>query len=367
MIRSDQQKKTTDFGVLFNRALEDRMTDAQAQQLKSAMLDAYRNVASKQLSGGDPRLPMEENIYGSFLSAVNKLILKPMIPIIIAIALIVTGTGTAIAADQAKPGDTLYPVDRAIEHVSYNFAVSEASKADMLVQFAAEREKEHAALIIAGRTKDALHATEDTKQALQKAAEVIERVQAEHQESNQTQAAQSLNSVEEKLNEIQNRFTERQREEVKNRVKNALGEVEAEATIRNGQTTVKLKYNGQEFRYTLSTTDINSIIASVQERTGLSSADVKALLKTDTEDTDTASDEAENLINTNTVNTNLNANTNPTNVNANKNLNYEYNNNYNYSYNGNTNGSESQEEPADNSNNGQGDQNQNRNRNEAGD
>lgn len=345
--------------------MDDRLTDDQVQRMKGTVLAAYRQTQSGSAPRAVSRPPMEEGVYGTKRSLLNKLILKPMIPIIIAIALVLSGAGTAFAADQAKPGDALYPLDRAIERVTYNFAISDTAKANMLTKFAAERENEQTALVAEGRTEDARQAAEDTKQALENAITVIDRVQAKHEENNQTQAAQTLTNVEEKLQEIQNRFTERQREEVKNKVKNALGEVKIEATTTNGQTVVNLKYNGQEVHYTLDTTDINAIIASIQDRTGMNADDIKTLLKLQSEDTNT-SDETEDTA-TNSASINANTNGSSDNENQNKNLNYEHNSNNNYTYNGNVNQDGGSDDHPGNDNASQGEQRQEQNQNESDD
>lgn len=50
--------------------------------------------------------------------------------------------GTAFASGNAKPGDILYPVKRAVEQVRLNLAVSDTTKAELQAQFAQERLKE---------------------------------------------------------------------------------------------------------------------------------------------------------------------------------------------------------------------------------
>ncbi|MFA5051851.1 MAG: DUF5667 domain-containing protein [Patescibacteria group bacterium] len=371
MNKPTNHKKPTDFGVLFKHSLDDQLPQTKVKRLKNTVLVAFRQ------SQIDTSPHATEEKFIKNRSFFNKLILRPMIPVIIAIALIITGTGTAIAADQAKPGDALYPVDRAIERVTYNFAFSDTSKANMLVKFAAERENEQKNLTEAGRIADAQQASVDTKQALQNAAEVIARVQEENQESSQTRAGQALNTVEEKLLELQNRFTERQREEVKNRVKNAVGEVEIEATTKNGQTTVIIKFHSQEIRYTLNTTDNDAIIASVQERTGLGTDDIRALIRVTADDSSTADTETDDTPGSEETPANINTDTNTPNLtNQNNNLNYEHNynsnynngvnNDFNYNFNGNT-SSGSQNADQGSSANGQDDQDQNRNINESGD
>ncbi len=290
-----------------NQPKKTNLSELLPQALGDSLESSAKIIMKERIMATKPRPhPLgEESIYGATMPFYKKLFMQPTLAVMLAVIIILAGAGTAIAADHAKPGDSLYPVDRALEQVAYNFSLSDTAKADMLVKFADEREEEQAALAQTNRTQDAEQASHETEQALQNATEVIDRVQAEHGEDDKSRSAETLSKVEEKLNEIQNRYTERHREEVKDRVKNALGEVEIEATIKNGQATVKLHYNGQEIKYALDTADINAIIASVQQRTNLSADDIRALLKIETEDE--SSDDSHQSTNANTnaaINTN---------------------------------------------------------------
>ncbi len=61
-----------------------------------------------------------------------------MIPLIVAIAVLLSAGGTVAASDGARPGDLLFPVDRAVEDMRLSLA-SEKDKADLRVKFADER------------------------------------------------------------------------------------------------------------------------------------------------------------------------------------------------------------------------------------
>lgn len=63
---------------------------------------------------------------------------KSMIPLVIAIAVLLGASGTVAASDAARPGDVLFPVDRAIENVRLTLA-SEKGKADLRIKYAEER------------------------------------------------------------------------------------------------------------------------------------------------------------------------------------------------------------------------------------
>ncbi len=61
-----------------------------------------------------------------------------MIPLFIAILVALGAGGTVVASDSARPGDLLFPIDRAVEEFSANFASAEG-KAELKVKFAEER------------------------------------------------------------------------------------------------------------------------------------------------------------------------------------------------------------------------------------
>jgi len=61
-----------------------------------------------------------------------------MIPILIALAVLFGAGGTVVASDSARPGDLLFPVDRAVEEVRAAFTAGEG-KAELKIKFAEER------------------------------------------------------------------------------------------------------------------------------------------------------------------------------------------------------------------------------------
>lgn len=66
---------------------------------------------------------------------------KSMIPIILAIAILFSATGTVAASDSARPGDFLFPVDRAVENIRLSLATEEG-KTDLRIKYADERLRE---------------------------------------------------------------------------------------------------------------------------------------------------------------------------------------------------------------------------------
>lgn len=71
---------------------------------------------------------------------------KSMIPLVIAIAVLLGASGTVAASDAARPGDVLFPVDRAIENVRLSLA-SEKGKADLRIKYAEERLEEFESVV----------------------------------------------------------------------------------------------------------------------------------------------------------------------------------------------------------------------------
>ena len=61
-----------------------------------------------------------------------------MIQLIIVLALALGAGGTVVASDSARPGDFLFPVDRAVEDIRATFTAAEG-KAELKVKFAEER------------------------------------------------------------------------------------------------------------------------------------------------------------------------------------------------------------------------------------
>lgn len=64
---------------------------------------------------------------------------KPMAPIITALVLVLGLGGTTAAAENARPGDFLFPVDQAIEEVRLALATSDEAEARLKIAFAEER------------------------------------------------------------------------------------------------------------------------------------------------------------------------------------------------------------------------------------
>lgn len=139
----------------------------------------------------------------------KSLMQKPMIPIIAAIILILSGTGTALAADHAQPGDALFGIDRALEQVRLNFTFGETNQAKARQRIAVERDQELQNLEQQnGETNEPIRnqAQERANNAYQDAEQALEQAREQQSAQNQSQAEQELNKVEQELEPLRLRY-----------------------------------------------------------------------------------------------------------------------------------------------------------------
>ena len=83
-----------------------------------------------------------------------------MVSAFIALLLIIGGGTTVVASDNARPGDALFAVDRAVENVRIALA-SDAKEGELRVRFANERVDEFENIIEEGRTKRIARVSDD--------------------------------------------------------------------------------------------------------------------------------------------------------------------------------------------------------------
>ncbi len=173
-------------------------------RIRERMLSEFRTVTK---SAADRYNTTERHSFSSLLVTKHY-----MIPILIAAILLLGTTGTAIAADQALPGDPLYGIDRALERSWLGLSLSDTSRADRLLHMAEEREQEIERLRVQNRFDDVTQAQEHEQQALQNAQQVINRLQAEHTDNGNS--SEALTNVAQRFGEISSRFQEREQEHV---------------------------------------------------------------------------------------------------------------------------------------------------------
>ncbi|RJO59489.1 hypothetical protein C4546_01925 [Candidatus Parcubacteria bacterium] len=323
---------------ILSQALEADLPMPARARIQRQLLSVYQEMKTRG------QFSSSQNFKKNNLTFYHSLF-KPMIPIIIIAVLLTGGFGTAVAADNSKPGDALYGVDQALEKIQLKLTFSDTNKANLWLKIAQEREQEQIELQSENRLTDAVAAEGDTSRALQNALEVINRVQAKQQSENREQASEALEKVEEKFLEIKNRFTEREKERLQTKLKQTVGKVELKAEIKNGVTKLELKVGENEYKYTLNAINLDAIIDSIQTTTGLEKNDIQKLLKIEEDDEDEDSDDD--------INTNSNQN-------LNQNLNKNRNNNVNSSFNSNRN-TDSRPEDDDDEAEDENKSNQNRN------
>ncbi len=237
---------------------------------------------------------------------------------IIVALMLVLGLTTTVIADGAKPGDALYSWDRGVEQVRLSLTIGDEARAKYEAQTAEERARESTA-IETERPDDYPRVRAEAKQALEQALDTITHVQQEQTEKGNDRAADSLQQVGERLRTVkleheedddqpQNgnvnaddavRNVNRDETEdddssddssdddvVKNENVNASDDDETDATEirvevkREGpKAEIRTKVLGVEQEWELATTDTATILASISERTGLSTAVIQDVWK----------------------------------------------------------------------------------------
>lgn len=163
---------------------------------------------------------------------------KTMIPLLIAAIIFMGAGGTVAASDAARPGDTLFGVDRAVENIRLAFANASTS-AKLKVRFSEERLSEVKELVAEARAKSNASATStdatttpDRKRdrvilGVNTALAFLNEVSADLEASGDTEALEGINAVIDRLENVVNE------DDVKFRLKN------------NGDFQLKLKGSAQ--------------------------------------------------------------------------------------------------------------------------
>ncbi len=84
---------------------------------------------------------------------------------------VMAGTGVVAASSGSMPGETLYPVKRAVELVRLNTAFNQQAKAQLYVTFATRRSQELAVMAAKGDTKRAERLATEVEQHLRRVQE----------------------------------------------------------------------------------------------------------------------------------------------------------------------------------------------------
>ena len=270
------------------------LSDETKKRLMRAILLSY------QTDDGRPQTEDRDNKRSSFFS------LHPMIPTIILVVLLALGTGTALAADRAKPGDALFGIDQALERTRLSFTLSAETKAQVAADIAEERQEEQQELEKENRLAALDEANRHVDKALEQATETLEKVRDNVDAKDATdRASDALLKVEEKLTNLQVRHQE-------TIAKAVTVLTEAEVKLYPTYAFVKIELKDKKSSFRLETVDRNAIIREIAKRTGVAESAIRSVVKFETVDdevknTNTTPEEQENE-NVNQENKNENTN-----------------------------------------------------------
>lgn len=231
---------------------------------------------------------------------------RHMIPILSLVIVLALGTGTAFAADRAKPGDFLFGVDQALERAHLSFTLNTETKAKVAADIAEERQEEQQELEKENRLAALDEANRHVDEALGQASETLEQVRDDIDDSDTSErATDALKKAEEKLTNLQVRH-----QETIARAVTAL--TEAEVKLYPTYALVKIELKDKKSSFRLETVDQTAIIREIAKRTGIADSAIRSVVKFETEDdgvknTNTAPEEHENE-NTNQENVSENTN-----------------------------------------------------------
>ncbi len=130
--------------------------------------------------------------------------LRPMTLVLIIMALIALTGGTVIAADAAKPGDSLFGIDRAVERVQLNLSLSDVARARTQAEIAEERLRELQELQSGEDTdeEDIDTAENEADTALNQAQDTLDDVIENMESKDNEQAQERLEQVRQKLEDL---------------------------------------------------------------------------------------------------------------------------------------------------------------------
>src|SRR3990167_9150690 len=164
-----------------------------------------------------------------------------MITLFIALAVLLGAGGTVVAADSARPGDLLFPVDRAVEEVRAVFTVGEG-KAELKIKFAEERLDEMDSILEdESATTTPNGVSEEAKQNLSQALDILTMHLAEiHGAASSTPGiAQAISIIEERLQSSVGDLPQ----ELKIKIRDDRGRIELKTE--EGKVKVKIDSDGE--------------------------------------------------------------------------------------------------------------------------
>lgn len=249
--------------MLRRRGATETMSPAAKDRVLAALLDEARRVTFD----ADGRWKTQKSSW--FLLHPSRMII-----VIVAAVFLTAGIGTTVTANSAKPGDTLYPVDRAIESIRLKIAMTDEARARLVTEFAAERQDELKGLEQKSGQDDRIaeaqqFADDAFAQALGTVDEIRGKIDEDGSASDRTRDA--LGKIEDRLAEVQKKH----RELIDDTLKD-LGEVDVK--ISGTSSMVKTEIADVKSEFTLATTDLATIIREVASRLGISESAVRAVI-----------------------------------------------------------------------------------------
>jgi len=165
------------------------------------------------------------------------------------LAIIATSGATVLAADSAKPGDLLFPIDIAVEKVQLVISFGE-KKNELKIKFSEERVEEARAVLISEPSLSTATSTssediQKAEQALSTALEYLEKTKSELEEKDNSFAAEALGGVINKLNKLAEEHVENL-EKVKIKIKDNGRKIKIEIEASSEGIKTKFKFEKKE-------------------------------------------------------------------------------------------------------------------------
>ena len=221
----------------------------------------------------------------------------PVIIFAVVIVVVGTGVGTVAAANDARPGDRLFVVDRAVERVQLAITPNKSQRAKLLADIAKERSQEHDQLVSEQKVSAAQEAERLTIVAVNQALTTNDAARAELIEQAAITEVADLNHVRNEVASFDATLPQ---------LANA-GLTGAVAKFDNNITTITLKLNAATATFQLQTQNIAEIEQAIVQRTGIDLQQLKSMLVIKPADTIAPPTTEEPLPNAGNSNTNTNS------------------------------------------------------------
>ncbi|MFA6198062.1 MAG: DUF5667 domain-containing protein [Patescibacteria group bacterium] len=227
--------------------------------------DAQRRIRERLLS------EYQEQKYRYSMPPVSATPRHRLAPVIISVAFVViigAGIGTVSAANDAKPGDLLFGIDRAVERVQLAVTPDQIQRAKLLADIAREREQEHRDLKLTDNTAAAQKAEQLAVAAVSRAVETNDTVRAELIERGDSAAVTDLNQVRNEVDSLTNSEPSPA----------TTGLTGVSIKIQQHSATVTLKLNAAVATFQLPTDNLAEIEQSIAQRTGIGLPEIKQMV-----------------------------------------------------------------------------------------